>query len=79
MYDIIRKATELAKVDTDIEVGLAKEAGLAEYMDQLMVDTQQLDMKRLMLSRYSSQLGQELMAQELVVFAFQGTNIARSM
>ncbi len=71
-------ARDLARTHRDVAVALQKLDGLATYADQLADYTAQLDVKRLMLSG-GSELRNELLAQELVSFAVQGMNIARSM
>ncbi len=75
MYELIKRNQALAEARRNTDVALAYADGLAEYADRLMQYTGQLDVKRMMLSRVTSDLGTELLAQELVAFAFAGINI----
>lgn len=75
MYEVLRRNAALAEAHRNNSVALAYADGLADYADRLMQYTAQLDVKRHLLSRVSSDLGVELLAQELVAFAFAGINI----
>ncbi|WP_239310630.1 hypothetical protein [Frankia sp. Cj3] len=79
MYEVFKRTAAVAEALRNNEVALTYADGLADYTHQLMQYTAQLDVKRMMLGRLTSELGNELLAQELVAFAMTGINIGQKI
>lgn len=75
MNELFKRTAALAEAYRNNEVALVHGDGLAEYTQQLMQNTAQLDVQRMMLNRVTSELGNELLAQELVAYAMNGIRV----